>query len=124
MLRSESERGEGRLGTIIWLLILGGLAYAAWNLFPVYYGNYNFADKMNELARAPKYSHPDDRIDAELIKAAQENHLEQYIAPRSCKISTLEVRRTIVCEYERTVQVLPGFKKKFHFRNEVDQPLI
>jgi hypothetical protein len=124
MLRSESERGEGRLGTIIWLLILAGVVYAAWNLIPVYYGNYNFADKMNELARAPKYSHPDDRIETELIKAAQENRLEQYIQPRTCKINTLDVRRTIVCEYDRTVQILPGFKKTFHFRNEVDQPLI
>lgn len=124
MLRSDNERGEGRLGTILWLVILGGVAYASWNLFPVYYSNYNFADKMNELARAPKYSHPDERIDAELIKAAQENHLEQFIALKTCKISTLEVRRTIVCEYERTVQVLPGYKRKFHFKNEVDQPLI
>jgi hypothetical protein len=124
MLRSENERGEGRIGTVLWLLILAGVAYASWNLFPVYYGNYNFADKMNELARAPKYSHPDERIDSELIKAAQENHLEQFIAPKTCKISTLEVRRTIVCEYERTVQVLPGYKRKFHFKNEVDQPLI
>jgi hypothetical protein len=124
MLRSDNERGEGRLGTILWLLILGGVAYASWNLFPVYYSNYNFADKMNELARAPKYSHPDERIDTELIKAAQENHLEQFIALKTCKISTLEVRRTIVCEYERTVQVLPGYKRKFHFKNEVDQPLI
>jgi hypothetical protein len=124
MLRSESERGEGRLGTIIWLLIVGGIGYATWNVFPVYYGNYNFADKMNELARAPKYSHPDERIEQELIKAGQENYLENYIGPKTCKISTLEVRRVIVCEYDRMVQVLPGYKHKFHFKNEVDQPLI
>ena len=65
MLRSESERGEGRLGSIIWLLIVAGVLYASWNLIPVYYSNYNFADKATELARAPKYSHPDDRIESE-----------------------------------------------------------
>ena len=124
MLRSEGERGEGKLGTIIWLLIVGAIGYATWNVLPVYYGNYNFADKMNELARAPKYSHPDERIEQELIKAGQENKLENYIGPKTCKINTLEVRRTIVCEYDRTVQVLPGYKHKFHFKNEVDQPLI
>ena len=124
MLRSESERGEGRLGSIIWLLIVGGVLYASWNLIPAYFSNYNFADKMTELARAPKYSHPDDRIESELIKAAQENHLEQFIGPKTCKINTLEVRRTIVCEYDRTVQILPGFQKKIHFKSEADQPLI
>ncbi len=94
MLRSESERGEGRLGSIIWLLIVGGVLYASWNLIPAYFSNYNFADKMTELARAPKYSHPDDRIES------------------------------IVCEYDRTVQILPGFQKKIHFKSEADQPLI
>jgi hypothetical protein len=124
MTRSAGETGEGRLGTIIWLAIVLGVAYAAWQLIPVYFNNYNFADKVTELARAPKYSHPDDRIESELIKAAQENHLENYIGPRTCKISTMEVRRTIVCEYDRTVEVLPGFKQKIKFKPEADQPLI
>jgi hypothetical protein len=124
MTRSAGETGEGRLGTIIWLAIVAGVVYAAWQLIPVYFNNYNFADKVTELARAPKYSHPDDRIESELIKAAQENHLENYIGPRTCKISTMEVRRTIVCEYDRTVEVLPGFKQKIKFKPEADQPLI
>ena len=124
MLRYGNERGEGRLGTIIWLLVLGSIGYATWQLFPVYYSNYNFADKATELARAPKYSHPDERIEQELIKAAQENHLEQYINVKTCKINTLEVRRTIVCEYDRTVEILPGVKHKFHFKTSADQPLI
>jgi len=124
MLRSGNERGEGRLGSIIGLLILAGVVYAAWNLIPVFFNNYNFGDKVTELARAPKYSHPDDRIETELIKAAQENHLENFIGPRTCKINTLEVRRVIVCEYDRTVEVLPGVRHKFHFKSEADQPLI
>ena len=124
MLRSANERGEARLGSIIGLLILAGVVYAAWNLIPVFFSNYNFGDKVTELARAPKYSHPDDRIETEIIKAAQENHLEQFIGPRTCKINTLEVRRVIICEYDRTVEVLPGVKHKFHFKSEADQPLI
>lgn len=124
MLRSGDERGEGRLGTVIMLVIVAGVIYAGWNLIPAYFANYNFADKVTELARAPKYSHPDDRIESELIKAGQENHLEQFIGPRTCKINTLEVRRVIVCEYDRTVEILPGIKHKIHFKSEADQPLI
>ena len=124
MLRSGNERGEGRLGSIIGLLITAGVIYAAWNVVPAFFNNYSFGDKVTELARAPKYSHPDDRIETELIKAAQENHLEQFIGPRTCKINTMEVRRVIVCEYDRTVEVLPGVKHKFHLKSEADQPLI
>jgi hypothetical protein len=122
-MRSD-ERGEGRLGTIIWLLVLAAVVYACWKLIPVFYNNYNFGDKVVELARTPKYSHPDDRLTSELIKAAQENHLEAYINEKTCKINTMEVRRTIVCQYDRTVEVLPGFKHTFHFKSEGDQPLI
>ena len=124
MLRSGSEKGEGRIGTIIWLLIVAGVVYAAWQLIPVFFNNYNFSDKVTELARAPKYSHPDDRIETELIKAAQENHLEAYIGPKTCKINTMDVRRVITCDYERTVEVLPGVKHTFKFSPNADQPLI
>ena len=121
---TANEQGEGKLGTIIWLVIIGAMVWAGFQVIPVYYANYSFSDKVVELARAPKYSHPDDRIEAELIKAAQENHLEQFIGPRTCKINTMEVRRVIVCEYDRTVEVLPGVKHKFHLKSEADQPLI
>lgn len=124
MLRQGSETGEGKLGSLIWLVVVVAVLYAGWKVVPVYVANYTFADKVVELARAPKYSHPDDRITQELIKAAQENHLEQFINEKTCKINTLEVRRTIVCEYERTVEVLPGYRHRFKFKNEADQPLI
>jgi hypothetical protein len=124
MLLSGREKGEGKLGSIIWLLILVGVVWASWQLIPVYFNNYNFADKVTELARAPKYSHPDERIEQELVKAAQENHLEQFIKSKTCKINTLEVRRVIVCEYERQVEILPGFRHKFTFKPQADQPLI
>jgi predicted Holliday junction resolvase-like endonuclease len=124
MLRPGSETGEGKLGSLIWLVVVVAVLYAGWQVIPVYVANYTFADKVVELARAPKYSHPDDRITKELIKAAQENHLEQYVNEKTCEIRTLEVRRTIACEYERTVEILPGFKHKFKFKSEADQPLI
>ncbi len=124
MARSGNETGAGRLGSLIWLVIVVGVLWAGWNLIPVYVSNYSFADKVTELARAPKYSHSDERITSELIKAAQENHLELYVNERTCKINTLEVRRTISCEYDRVVEILPGVKHTIHFKWQADQPLI
>ncbi len=124
MLRRGNETGAGKLGTLIWLVIVASVLYAGWNVIPVYVNNYSFADKVTELARAPKYSHTDDRITSELIKAAQENHLELYVTERTCKINTLEVRRTIECNYDRVVEILPGVKHTIHFKNQADQPLI
>ena len=97
---------------------------AGWHLIPVFISDYSFSDKVTQLARAPKYSHNDERITSEIIKAAQENHLEAYVNEKTCRINTLEVRRTIVCEYDRVVEILPGVKHTFHFKSQADQPLI
>src|SRR5512140_3189349 len=106
-MRGMGERGDGKIGSIIWLLIVVGVVWTCWQLIPVYYSNYNFQDRVTELARAPKYSHSDDRIYVELRKSAQENHLEAYINEQTCKVNTMDVRRTISCEYDRQVEVLP-----------------
>jgi hypothetical protein len=119
----NGEAGEGRLGTIIWLLVLVGLGIAAWNVAPVYIANYTFADKMTQIARTGRHIH-DDRIMDMLMKAGNEEKLEGYITRQSCRMNTMETRRTVVCEYSRQVDVIPGWKHTFRFKNEADQPLI
>lgn len=119
-----SERGEGRLGTIVGLVFFAAVIMAAWNIIPVYYANYAFQDKVVELARTPKYSHPDERIQQLLRKAAEEYNIHEHISPQTCKIESLETRRKIVCAYDRRVRVLPGYVHTFRFRIEADQPLI
>ena len=52
------EKGEARLSSIIWLLAIIGFGYAVWHVGPVYFAGYSLVDKMNEMARAPKYNHP------------------------------------------------------------------
>ena len=71
-MAGRSERGEGRLGTIVGLLLLAAVAYAIWNVGPVYYANYEFADKMIEIARTPKFRASDEKILDMLMKEAAE----------------------------------------------------
>jgi hypothetical protein len=118
------EAGEGRLSSIIWLLILVGITMAIWNVGPVYMANYSFSDKVNQLARAPKYRYTDEKIMDEIMKAASEEKLEGYITRQACRINTLETRRTISCAYNRTVTVIPGWTQTFSFKTDADQPLI
>jgi hypothetical protein len=120
----EKERGEVRISSLIMLVVvaLGGLA--AWNVIPVYYANYSFSDTMVELARRPKYNNSDQEIMKLLEKKARELKLENYINTQTCKIQTMDFRRKINCDYDRTQQVIPGWTKTFEFRNEADQPLL
>ena len=72
----------------------------------------------------PKYNNSDEDILRQLERKARELKLENYINVRTCKIQTMDYRRKISCDYDRTEQVIPGWKKTFQFRNEADQPLL
>lgn len=123
-MRRSNEIGEGKFGTIMGLLVLAACLLAGWNVIPVYYANYSLQDKMTELCRLQKYNNPDEEIMRKLQRAAQELKLEDYINTQTCKVATREHSRKITCEYSRTVQVVPGYKHTFNFKNEADQPLL
>lgn len=123
-MRLASEKGEGRLSSIVWLVVLIGFGYAVWHVGPVYFAGYSLVDKMNEMARAPKYNHPEEKIRDLLMKEVRERRLEQYIYRNDFVIQTYENSRRISVEYDVPIQVLPGYTRTFHFRHEADQPII
>jgi hypothetical protein len=122
-MRSGNEKGEGKLGTLIGLVLFVGVILAIWNVGPVFWADYNFKDKLNEIARVGRHRSDEDVLRM-VMREVSENKLEPYINSKTCKINTLETRRTILCEYDRTVQILPGFQHTFHFRDDADQPLL
>ena len=120
----NSERGEGRIGTIVGILIFGAVCLAAWNVTPVYIANYNFADKLNEIARTPRNPRAEAKIMDNIMKEAGRQRLDLYMTSQDCSITTREGSRIIECAYEREVEVLPGWKHVFKFTPTADQPLI
>jgi hypothetical protein len=123
-MRFSSEKGEARLSTIVWLVVLAGFAYAVWHVAPTYIAGYSLSDKMNEMARAPKYNHPDEKILDLLTKEVRELRLDQYIPRSAFKLQTYEGSRRISVEYDVPLEVLPGYTRTFHFKHEADQPII
>jgi hypothetical protein len=122
-MRAGHESGEGKMGTIVGLVLFVGVVLAIWNLGPVFWADYNFKDKLNEIARVGRHRSDDDVLRM-IMREVSENKLEGLITGHTCKINTLETRRTILCEYDRTVEILPGFRHTFHFKDEADQPLL
>lgn len=123
-MRQRSEKGEGRLSGLIWLVGFAALAYAGWNVFPVYFANYTLQDKMIEVARLGRSMNPDEKILDILMKEVRELDLSPYVERSDFRILSEEQRRRIVVEYDRHSVVLPGWSKNFHFKIEVDQPLV
>ncbi len=124
-MNTRNERGEGKLGSLISLALVVAFGYAAWNVAPVYIDHYGFTDKVNEIARTPRYKAPtDEKIMDLLMKEVRERRLYDHIRQQNFRISTTETSRQITIAYERTVEVLPGWKHTFRFRFTADQPLV
>jgi hypothetical protein len=123
-MRGESENGKGRLGTIVGLLLLAAVVWVIWNVVPVYYANYQFADRMIDIARTPTYRANDTKIMDLLMKEAADLRINSFVNRAACSVETQAQYRKIRCSYEREVEVFPGYKHIFKFDNFADQPLV
>ena len=123
-MRSNSERGEGKLGTIVVFIVFAAVVLAAWNVLPLFIADYTFADKLHELARMNRYQHNDARIQELINREASKQRIDVYLGRDGCKIMTRETSRTIDCKYQREVEILPGWRHTFSFTPSADQPLI
>ena len=119
-----SERGEGKLGSLFALVVFAAAVLAVWNVGPVFIDDFALKDKMNEIARAPRGTHTDDKILEMLMRYVREERIDRFVQRTAFKISTLETSRRISVDYQREAQILPGWKHTFTFSNQVDQPLI
>ena len=124
-MRRASERGEGNLSTIIFFVLLAAAGLAAWNVVPVYYAHYDFTDRVEEICRTPTYkARTNEILMGMLMKEVDAARLEDYIGPQNFDIHTANNYRQITLHYEREVQILPGWKRRFEFEYTADQPLI
>ena len=126
-MRRTAERGEGKLGGLILLVVVLAAGLAAWNVAPAYFAHYDYTDKVTEICRAPRHVTQrggDQTVMKMLMDEARKRRLTEWIGPESFTITTTEQYRQIELYYEREVEVLPGFKRIFKFDFKADQPLI
>jgi hypothetical protein len=126
-MRRTAEKGDGKLGGLILLVVLLAGGFAAWHIVPVYFDHYDYVDKVNEICRAPRHvtmRGGDATVMKMLMDEANKRRLDEWIGPESFNIRTTDRGRTIELYYEREAEVLPGWKKVFKFEYRADQPII
>ncbi len=117
------ETGESKgFSGIISLAVFAAFCLALWNVAPPYMADYSLGDKMRELCRLTKALNPDEEIREKLMKVVREERLEEFINKPMFVITTRENSRRIVLEYQREIQILPGWKRLFKYSHNVDQP--
>ncbi len=123
-MRRKSERGQGRLSSLLLLVLIAAVVYAGWHVVPVFIDHYSFVDKVVEICRTPRYKGNDDDVYQLLMKEVGERQLDPWIARESFNVRTTDRGRIITLNYEREATILPSWTKTFRFSFKADQPLI
>jgi hypothetical protein len=112
----STERGEGQIGSIIMLLVVIAAAVAASQVGPIYWDNYQFEDKLTEIAgRFPPNKDGDVRAKVAIKKAVEEAGLLAYLDPETCTVTSaggIGGLRTVSCTYTREYKLFGSLKSK------------
>ncbi len=112
LVRRRGNRGAGKVGCLLMLLVLGGAGYSAFQLGVPYYHNASFSERVKELMPYLRGHYPKD-IRQSVIKVAKDFDLD--LKPEQVQVEIIRNRMLIDVRYERTV-VLPYWSRTITFR--------
>ncbi len=106
----QSQRGEGKIGCILTLLVMGGLLAVAWKIGPVYYANMELADKAELIATMASRASA-EQVESEMRAKARELDIPEALKPNAIHVSKTSGENgtcTITMKYTRKVDLF-GF---------------
>jgi hypothetical protein len=120
MPRRRSERGEGNLGCILWLLALGLVTLIAWRAVPVKIASTQLYDFMDEQAKFAAARTPPDDIAKAIVNRAQQ--LDIPIDKSDVHVTRDGDRIFMDVEYTVPLE-FPGYTYQWHFHQKLDRPI-
>lgn len=119
MLRRTAERGEGNLGCILWLLLLGVGVMVALKTIPVKVQSAELYDYMVELTKFAASSSP-KQLEKQILNKANELRLpldKEHVQVRKAgdRIQ-MEASYTVPIEF-------PGYTYQWNFDYQIDRPI-
>jgi len=112
--RLRSVRGGANFGCIVWLVVLGVVAYLMWKVVPVKIATSEFYDTMQE--QDPKF------IEFEILRKAEQ--LQLPIKKENLKITKSREAITVEAHYVITIDFFNGaYKYVWKFDPVVQRPL-
>ncbi len=121
MRAKRSERGDSKLGCLLWTVVLLVGAAIAWVAIPVKVRTADFHDFMTDQAVYATRVRSSDLIKKHILKKAQE--LQIPIDPKHLKVVRSESRIKIDADYTVPLEFPFGWTYQWHFHHEVDRPL-
>lgn len=116
-----SEKGEGKLGCLVIVLILFSLVYLAIKIAPVYIDRIEFEEELSRIAsRAGAETWSEYFVKEQVVNSAKERQFD--LRPADIEVSRgtrfqPTPRVTIRAKYKRVVE-FPGYIHTFEFESE------
>ena len=120
MPRRKSERGEGNLGCILWLVALGIAILIAWKAVPVKMQSTELYDFMDETAKFRAERTPPEELEKQIVDRAKQLNIP--LDKKNVKVERKGDRIYIEVEYTIPVE-FPGYTYQWHFRQTLDRPI-
>jgi predicted lipid carrier protein YhbT len=120
MRRRNAERGEGNLGCIVWLLVLGLAVMICVKAVPVKIASAEMYDYMDEVARTAGVNTTAEEVKKAILARAVDLklpvHKDQVTVVREGDRLRMRAEYTVPVEF-------PGYTYNWHFVHELDRPI-
>jgi hypothetical protein len=120
MRRQGSQRGDGKLGCVLWLALLIVVVLVAWKAIPVKLKSTEFHAYLDELAKFNAARTQPEDIKKMIINKAGE--MEIPIDPTQVAVIRRGDFITIQADYTIPVELL-GFTYQWHFHEKLDRQI-
>lgn len=120
MRRRIAERGEGNLGCILWLLVLGLAVMISVKAIPVKIASAELYDYMDELARSAGVNTTGEDVKKAILQRAAD--LKLPLEKDNVTVERQGDRLRMRAEYTVPVE-FPGYTYNWHFVHELDRPI-
>ena len=119
MVRNRRERGEGKLGCLVGIILLLLAALIAYKMIPVKVKAADLRDAIEDEAKSAG-QHTDKQILTAIVQRAQ--ILELPVTEESVQINRAANSIKIDVEYTVPVQ-FPGYTHQWKFHHKTDNPI-
>lgn len=116
---SQRFRGEGKIGCIFWLLVMGIVALIAVKMVPVKIASAQFYDHMEEQTKFALQA-PPEAIKRQIMQKARD--LDLPVKPENLSVERTGTEIRIHCTYEVPIE-FPGYTYVWKFDERLNRPL-
>jgi len=121
MTISQAERGDSKIGCILWLAVVVAGALVAWEAVPVKVKSAELHDHMADMAIVATRQRSSEAIKKNVLAKAKD--LDLPLTAKNLEVERTESRIKLSADYTVVLEFPFGMTYDWDFHHEVDRPI-